>query len=177
MALVTFSFTQLQAEQAPWVKHNFGDRPSWMPLLGIVEELGEWAEAPDCPTTLDIYAAEDDAIADATIFLSDYCSALGWDLETLWETRAQVQFSHHSCYPARRLLVILGRLQHSHLKMHQGIRGRREDHEVQSHDVIRSLLHALESLSGGRLLTIVEATWSRVKLRDWKADPTSGGEL
>ena len=32
---MTFSFAQLQAEQAPWVEHNFGDRPSWMPLLGI----------------------------------------------------------------------------------------------------------------------------------------------
>lgn len=30
---------QLQEEQQPWVKHNFGDRPSWHPLLGIMEEI------------------------------------------------------------------------------------------------------------------------------------------
>lgn len=36
---------KLQEEQKPWVKHNFGDRPSWMPLLGAVEELGELAHA------------------------------------------------------------------------------------------------------------------------------------
>ncbi len=36
---------KLQEEQKPWVIHNFGDRPSWMPLLGLMEELGELAHA------------------------------------------------------------------------------------------------------------------------------------
>lgn len=36
---------QIQQEQVSWVRHNFGDRPAWMPLLGIVEEVGELEEA------------------------------------------------------------------------------------------------------------------------------------
>lgn len=35
------SLTQIQEELKPWVKHNFGDRPAWHPLLGIGEEVGE----------------------------------------------------------------------------------------------------------------------------------------
>lgn len=78
----------LQNEQRPWVKHNFGDRPSWMPLLGIVEELGELAHA-HLKQAQGIRRQENheelakDAVADIVIFLADYCSARGFDLEQL----------------------------------------------------------------------------------------------
>jgi NTP pyrophosphatase (non-canonical NTP hydrolase) len=79
---------RLQAEQVPWVKHNFGDRPSWMPLLGAVEELGELAHA-HLKQAQGIRVSENhdekakDAVADVVIYLADYCSARGFDLETL----------------------------------------------------------------------------------------------
>ena len=79
---------RLQAEQVPWVKHNFGDRPSWMPLLGAVEELGELAHA-HLKQAQGIRVSENhdekarDAVADIVIYLADYCSSRGFDLETL----------------------------------------------------------------------------------------------
>lgn len=81
---------QLQDEQRPWVKHNFGDRPSWMPLLGIMEELGELAHAhlkmaQGIRTSEDHLAKAKDAVGDIVVFLADYCSAMGFDLETLVE--------------------------------------------------------------------------------------------
>ena len=42
---MTFSLQQLQEEQVPWVKHNFGDRAAYQPLLGMTEELGEFCYA------------------------------------------------------------------------------------------------------------------------------------
>ena len=98
----------LQAEQVSWVKHNFGDRPAWQPLLGLMEEIGELTEATggnqhitelvrvlgrlahaDLKSFQGIRTNEDhdakakDAVADIVIFLADYCSARGWDMEDI----------------------------------------------------------------------------------------------
>ena len=77
----------LQEELKPWVKHNFGDRPSWQPLLGIVEELGELAHAhlkhaQEIRTDEQHFENKKDAIADIIIYLADYCTAEGIDLES-----------------------------------------------------------------------------------------------
>lgn len=79
---------RLQVEQIPWVKHNFGERPSWMPLLGAMEELGELAhahlkKAQGIRTSEDHDANARDAVADIVIFLADYCSAQGYDFEQI----------------------------------------------------------------------------------------------
>ena len=82
---------QLQEELAPWVKHNFGDRPAYWSLLGAVEELGELAHAhlkeeQGIRTNEDHIANAKDAIADIVIFLSDYCLARGFDFQECIET-------------------------------------------------------------------------------------------
>ena len=79
---------KLQEEQKQWVKHNFGERPSWMPLLGAVEELGELAHA-HLKESQGIRLSEDhtenakDAVADIVIYLADYCSSRGFDFESI----------------------------------------------------------------------------------------------
>lgn len=86
------TFRQLQAEQRAWVAHNFPDREVYYPLLGAVEELGELAHAHLKQlqgirgTAAEHEAAAQDAVADAIIYLSDYCSARGFDLQALVET-------------------------------------------------------------------------------------------
>ena len=77
-----------QREQVEWVKHNFGERPSWQPLLGAVEELGELAHAhlkqeQGIRLHEDHEANAKDAVADVTIYLLDYCSSRGWDFVDL----------------------------------------------------------------------------------------------
>lgn len=92
-----FSLRQLQDEQRPWVAHNFPERTTWMPLLGVMEELGELAhahlkQAQGIRTHEDHNELARDAVADIVIFLADYCSARGFDLETLVsETWAKVK--------------------------------------------------------------------------------------
>lgn len=85
---------ELQEQQKPWVEHNFAPRPSWYPLLGAVEELGELAHAhlkacQGIRLTENHEAAKRDAVADIIIFLADYCTAEGFDLqecvEVAWE--------------------------------------------------------------------------------------------
>ena len=88
-----FSFRELQRDQTLWVNHNFPDRPSWHPLLGAVEELGELAHAhlkeiQGIRKHENHEAQAKDAIGDVIIYLADYCTARGWDMgeivEAVW---------------------------------------------------------------------------------------------
>ncbi len=82
----TVTLATLQRELAPWVEHNFGERPSWQPLLGLQEEIGELAHAylkraQGIRTNENHDEGIRDAVADITIFLCDFCNAEGIDLE------------------------------------------------------------------------------------------------
>lgn len=82
---------QLQEEQRPWQQHNFPGREAYYPLLGAVEELGELAHEhlKDIQgirgTHEEHMEKAKDAVADTIIFLSDYCSAMGFDLQEIVE--------------------------------------------------------------------------------------------
>lgn len=82
------TFAQLQSEVAPWVAHNFGSQPAWKPLLGVQEEVGELAHAylklaQGIRTNEDHDAKAKDAVGDIIIFLCDFCTQSGYDLEAL----------------------------------------------------------------------------------------------
>lgn len=85
------TFKQLQDEQRPWVAHNFPGRAAHIPLLGALEELGELAHA-HIKAEQGIRVLEDheanakDAIGDVIVFLADYCTARGFDLQEIIET-------------------------------------------------------------------------------------------
>lgn len=85
------TFKQLQDEQVSWVQHNFPGRKSFYPLLGVVEELGELAHTHLKAlqgirgTPEEHEEAGKDAIGDIVIFLSDYCTAMGWDFQEIVE--------------------------------------------------------------------------------------------
>ena len=74
------SLQELQQEVAVWSAENFGDQPSYRPLLGVQEEIGELAHAHLKAeqgirgTAAEHLAAKKDAIGDLIIFLTDYCS-------------------------------------------------------------------------------------------------------
>ena len=66
---------QIQQEQKAWVRHNFGDRPSWQPLLGVAEELGELSHAhlkhvQGIRVNENHTAKKKDAIGDLVIYLT-----------------------------------------------------------------------------------------------------------
>ncbi|MBW3545454.1 MAG: hypothetical protein KY428_07645 [Bacteroidetes bacterium] len=91
------TFKQLQTENREWVMRNFGvSRPNatefWKPVLGVMEELGELSHAL-LKRSQGIRGSYEehtekakDAIADATVFLADVCSALGFDYQEIVET-------------------------------------------------------------------------------------------
>lgn len=159
----------LQEEQKPWVKHNFGNRPGWMPLLGIIEELGEHEEAVIDGEPLGKVI---DALADAMIFAADYCSAMDWDFGDLWDEA----MTYGQCEVT--LLSAVGRISHAYLKQQQGIRID-QDHDGQGRKGMVFLLVDLRILASKTGISLVDETWrvwQKVKLRDWKKDPTNAGQ-
>ena len=171
-----FTFTQLQEEQRPWVEHNFSGRPAHQPLLGIVEELGELARAAD-------REEREDAYADIAIFACDYCSAKGWDLADIF-TRSELYRRERipglMRVDARHFMFIQAAdLCHSHLKFEQKIRTG-EAHDYAARKALSTLLGELYCTAkddGLELFAVVEKVWAKVKLRDWKKDSKSAGEV
>ena len=67
----------------------------------------------------------------------------------------------------------VGELAHAYLKMEQGIRGTKPQHEAAMKDAIGDCVIFLMDLCnqmGWNFEEIVETTWAHVKKRDWKAD-------
>jgi len=81
----------MQLEQAEWSKKNFPDSPSYHPLLGVVEEVGELCHAilkleqgiRGKPEDHDL--AGQDAVGDTLIYLMDFCTRKGWDMQEILE--------------------------------------------------------------------------------------------
>ena len=164
---MTFTLTQLQAEQRPWVKHNFGDRPSWMPLSGLSEEYGELLEAETREDRLD-------ATGDIIIFLCDYCSSQGLELQ---ELQAATVNQCGTLGDIESIGVYIGRLHHHHLKREQGIRGTKEEHEANIRDWVAFLWWAIDEYCytafNEDAFWIAKETWYKVKQRDWTKDKKS----
>jgi NTP pyrophosphatase (non-canonical NTP hydrolase) len=78
----------LQQQVRDWAKQNFGDVPTWMPLMGAMEELGELSHA-HLKEAQGIRLQENhpekakDAIGDIIIYLAHYCSVRRFDLEDI----------------------------------------------------------------------------------------------
>jgi len=156
----------LQAEQVEWVRKNFGDRPPWMPLMGICEEIGEWYEACNagCPD------AQKDALADIVIFVSDYCSGRGWSLVDVW-TDSFFESGHGLADPVG-MSICIGRIQHHYLKEEQGIRGSADRHDAMGRAWLAKLLRAVRLRAEVELqepiAPLVWRTWERVRQRNWR---------
>lgn len=93
-----------QAEVAEWKKNNFPNSGDVQQFIGVVEEVGELAHA--ILKSLqgirgDEHEAEArDAVGDIMIFLLNFCSANGWDLEDiLVETWDEVKERDWIQYP------------------------------------------------------------------------------
>lgn len=178
-----FTLRQLQQEQAEWVKFNFPNRHQLMPLMGIIEELGELAHAQlkgeqGIRYTPEVVMAKKvDAIGDILVYTSDYCSALGLDLEEcimnygFEPTREGIdRYFVPPWTPAKALTMIARRVGEISQAYHPEMTGtdRASAHAIGG---MTMMLSAYCRLSNIDMLSAVETTWSRVKQRNWIANP------
>lgn len=216
--MVSPRFANLMIEVGQWSHNNFGDQISkWMgfrpypetmpdtvlscrlfhvsPLMGIIEECGEMAEAleqlrPD---------QSRDAMADVLIYLADYLYRIGepanaamldWDyIDERLDIESSITEPGQTC---RILLQKIGRLMHINLKRHQGIRGWGDNSKFflalggaleevvimtgrMMYYVHRQKMNREKPFTVHDLLDIAFKEWNHVKQRNWKLDTAKGG--
>lgn len=162
----------LQEEQKPWVLKNFGERPAWQPLLGIAEEMGELFQA--FWIVDDAYAHEvKDALADIMIYMADFCTAMNFDLQKLYDDALR-----DDDFELAPMAVYYGDLAHAFLKDAQRIRGTHSEHVAKMGDALDGILRHLIRAASNRnwdLRELTKETWETVvKKRDWTLHRETG---
>lgn len=144
---------------------------SLAPLMGLVEELGEFMEAL---TEKD----RENALGDMAIYLCDYCHREGLAFPTRfpWSTKKRHEASIG-------MAVFLGRLYHCTLKRHQRIRKMHNPKQFNKErlDTLRGFVWHLEAAAkeytSTNLLATLNKTWNEiVRKRNWRADAAKGTE-
>lgn len=166
-----WTYRTLQAQHKIWVLHNFGEREPWQPLLGMAEEIAELNEALGSSKESEVR----DALADIMIFMADFATAMGMDLQSLHD-RALCPVSLNE--PAQSLIGGYGHAARGFLKLKQGIRGTPEQHLERIREGLTTMLRRVLSIAGHRkfvLRNVVRNVWEmEVQPRDWKLYPDTG---
>ena len=165
---------QIQREQLPWRRRNF---PTWQPhhpVMGVVEELGEFIDCDECDGP-----CEADAIGDALIFMSDACNVFGWRMQDVFESARTVAATSARCsYSAKGsgsllptvLLSLCGQLMHAQLKIEQRVRGPAEKHAARIRELFVDALVVLMHYGKHDVEECAWETWLVVSQRDWVAE-------
>lgn len=171
----------LQKEIADWSLHNFGHQDAWQPMLGLVEEIGEYMAAREAWNPQNngpdsrIKTAMEDALADQAIYVLNLAQVCG------------IQFGPDivgctlnvpSPLSDAELLGSLGAACHAVLKEAQGIRGydkeRRRDEMIVALSLwYRWALYQPYKYRLEKLDVVTTEVWGKVKLRDWRKSPTN----
>lgn len=172
-----FDPEQFQGQVMRWASHNFPNTQTHQPLLGIVEEFGEFVGAVERQDHLEI----EDAIGDMMIFLAHYCGMNGY---SLFYCASKVRNSYSPMlYPDSQadgaivdLMKVIGQLSHAHLKGEQKIR-KGEKHRDKAQLMVGSIVGLLGVICrkhGKDLTDITGEIWSQVSKRDWRKNAETG---
>jgi NTP pyrophosphatase (non-canonical NTP hydrolase) len=152
---------QLQSEVSEWSNRNFPNNKPHHPLLGIVEELGEFFSAMS-------EEDEADAVADALIYCADYAARNGLVMLELADN--ETVFNEEA----------ISKLCHYHLKGEQGIRYKAEEilHLKQTAFMaVVGHIIAMADIQDIDWRAALTATWSKVKQRNWVAKPLTAADV
>lgn len=163
---------EIQREQGAWALSNFGVQQLHRMALGLIEELGEVAEA----WMLDSKEKLFDGIGDVGIYMLNYCNIAGWELSRLYEMR-QPRDRDAARMP-QHMTPLMKAIAHHQLKGEQNIRGGTEHHARMMEGVLRNVLFQMDALSaravqGGTFPLILDVTWQKVGKRDWVKNPNN----
>lgn len=156
-----------QKEVGEWALRNFGEQSSYRPMLGMMEELGEFCEARD---RFDVKNMRD-AIGDIGIYMLHYCAIRGWSMSELWDDRVG---------PTGPTMSAVKALCHSQLKGEQNIRGGAARHDFLLKKELSNLLWRMDQAAidvGTDCLVLIYNVWEKVKQRDWQKNPNNADKV
>ena len=166
------TLSEIQAELKVWTEYNFGKQEPIIPIMGMIEELGELTHAHlkelQGIRKSDFLADKKDAIADITIYLLNYFNCIDKDISLIEEV---INAPHEGDTSNNIILNISHKL------------GVLSENEMYNKSLIIDtnycsyILFSLKEYAENielDLPTIVNETWEQVKLRDWKKYPKDG---
>lgn len=169
----------IQQDHAAWVIHNFGmpnGENKWHPILGIVEEIGEFSHAylkaaqGIRGTAEDHYIAMRDAIADIGIYLMDFCTRVNIDFKDI------LLATHHGRVgkEAMHLHIMELAAKGAAMRLLLG----KDIHSTVNRNYVLEFTRCLWETGNRMNLTLTEeivSTWEKiVKKRDWKQNASDG---
>lgn len=167
---------ELLSQQKEWSDRNFGaNRPPHWPLLGLMEEVGEYAHAQlkmeqGIRGTVDEHlAAQRDAVADIVIFFCDAINTQGIPPQAVFGPEVPIEeFAARHYMPGVTVFRVLPFL----TKICTG----EVPDVIDYRNFLVYVIGLLGDPTGSIFAELVESTWARVRARDWKKDSKTGGE-
>lgn len=97
--------------------------------------------------------------------------------QAVWSERNFGKHDYH--HPLMGVVEEVGELHHAILKQEQGIRGTHAEHEEAAKDAVGDIVIYLADVCtcrGWDMAEIIQTTWARVKLRDWRKERVASGQ-
>ena len=172
------TLSEIQAELKVWTEYNFGKQESIIPIMGMIEELGELTHAHlkelQGIRKSDFLADKKDAIADITIYLLNYFNCIDVDIKIIDKLNNITFNTTHRSYTDDLIFKLsseIGNL--SKLTFYDSsYKATNFDYNVLYR--ILSSLYSYAKCIKLDFITIINETWETVKLRDWKKYPLNG---
>ena len=157
---------EIQSELKVWTEYNFDKQTPEIPILGMIEELGELSHAilkeKQGIRQSDFLADKKDAIADLTIYALNYLNAIDSNYERKIPKTflTNVESLQSISYYISTLDIELNTIE--------------VFTDSDNCNYIICLIEGLCNINSIGFLTTVNEVWEQVKLRDWKKYPKDG---
>lgn len=167
------TLSEIQAELKVWTIYNFGKQESIIPILGMIEELGELTHAHlkelQGIRKSDFLADKKDALADFTIYLLNWFNCIDKDVSCVNLTIVSKNVTRgviEKKVTAEDAIMDLSGL----LAV---IRDNCNQYKALGEDIISAICYYC-NLYNINFNDAVNEVWEQVKLRDWKLYPNNG---
>jgi len=168
--------SEIQAELKVWTLYNFGQQESIIPIMGMIEELGELTHAHlkelQGIRKSDFLADKKDAIADITIYLLNYFNCIDKDVSLIGSNEHLDSYIYHN--DSTNMIILKLSYNISNIGHYTFSAENIINLAISKCSKTLYLLSYYALLYNFDLLTIVNETWENVKLRDWKKYPLNG---
>lgn len=169
------TLNEIQSELKVWTEYNFGKQTPDIPILGMIEELGELSHAilkeKQGIRQSDFLADKKDAISDLTIYALNYLNSIDVTINRL-PIKTNLNKDRFYFKTESHLILILNK-QISKLCTYK-INIPNSRLVIDNVKILFKYLEKYCKYLDIDFLTTVNEVWEQVKLRDWKKYPKDG---
>lgn len=164
---------QIQFELNSWTVYNFGQQDSSIPIMGMIEELGELTHATlkqiQGIRKRDYIEAKKDAVSDLVIYLLNYFNTkqINIDKTSILDIEFPKSYGEYKC-------IIYINKHISNIATFNETKAGSYQIQIGTIERLLAIINHYCKLNNFDLLTTVNEVWEQVKLRDWKKYPNNG---